>query len=97
MSKLSKKFESIILEDGSIKISKLFLKNLNLKPGSKVEITIASKVLSKKFKKLKVTESEIERICATQFEVRENVTRFLNSEGSFSNNKKFQKYLKLLK
>lgn len=96
-SKHSQKFESIILKDGSVKISGSILKNLNLKPGTKVTVTLIKDILSKKLTQLNVTEEEIEKICATQLENRENVIRFLNSEGSFSNNKNFIKNLKLLK
>lgn len=82
------RFEAQIDESGLLKFEKS-VHALKLKPGSKVTVSIVGGVLSKKLTKLGVTEDEIELIGNVQLEDRENIVRFLSSQGAMQNNMVF--------
>ncbi len=96
-SKHSIKFERTIQNNGTVQFEYPVSHALQLKPGNKITVTITGGVLSKKLTQHKVTEEEIEQICLTQLEDRENVIRFLTVEGMLSKKKSFKNNLKKLK
>ncbi len=86
--KHSVQFEASVDAEGRVSFSKA-VGDLQLPPGSKVTVNIFGGVLSDVLTKLKVTESEIERIGAVQFEDREHVMSFLSSQGALKGHKRF--------
>ena len=78
--KQSMRFESRVEIDGSVIFSKK-VRDLRLKPGSKVTVKIFGGSVSSRLKTLGVSEDEIETIGEMQFEDRNNVVRFLSSQG----------------
>jgi hypothetical protein len=87
-AKHSVQFEAEIGSDGILRFEKS-LDALKLQSGSKVTVTIVGGVFSKKLTTLGVTENEIEMIGTMQLEERENIVRFLSSQGVMKNNTSF--------
>ena len=82
-------FEAKVLPGGSIKIPAPLLQSMT---GVKVvTIRLTKGVVSKKLRRRNVTEEEIERIAGMQLEQREQVVRFLESEGALAGSKPFGK------
>ena len=78
--KHSVQFESKVMDDGSVTFSKN-VHELRLKSGSNVTVKIFAGSLSHRLITLGVSEEEIEAIGEMQFENRDNVVRFLSSQG----------------
>jgi bifunctional DNA-binding transcriptional regulator/antitoxin component of YhaV-PrlF toxin-antitoxin module len=66
------------------------LNRLGLKPGSRLRVKLIPIVLSRDLVQRDVTEDEIEHISLFQLEPRQNVLKFLGSEGALSADKKFR-------
>ena len=79
--KHSMRFESEVGEDGSVSFSKK-VHDLRLKPGTRVTVKIFAGTLSPRLKDLDVSEDEIATIGERQLEARDNVVRFLSSQGT---------------
>ena len=77
-------FEAEIDGDGRVQFSRPVAGELRLKTGAKVTVSIAGGVLSKELTAREVSNEEIERIGNVQLEDREQVVKFLLSEGSLS-------------
>jgi hypothetical protein len=88
-AKHSVEFETEVTTDGRIRFSRDVPAEMRLIPGSKVTVRIVGGVLSHELAQLNVTEDEIEHIGTIQFEDREHVVRFLESQGSLSRDKAF--------
>lgn len=78
--KHSIRFEAEVDGDGTVSISKS-VRDLQVKPGARVTVTVFGGVLSERLSALGVTEEEIERIGNMQLEDREHVVTFLSSQG----------------
>lgn len=79
-AKQSIRFEAEVGSDGTVSFSR-YVDELQLKPGANVTVAIFSGTVSKRLKRLRVTEEEIETIAMKQFEDREHVVSFLSSQG----------------
>lgn len=82
----SVEFESSIDGHGRITIPPLILAQLG-KASRPLRVRLTSKVISSALQRRDVNEEEIERIAALQLETREQVVRFLLSEGALRRNK----------
>ena len=78
----SVEFESTISPGGTIRVPEEILRDRPWVEGSKLHVRVTAGVLSEDLKNRLVTEEEIERIGAMQLETREQVVKFLLSEGS---------------
>ena len=87
-------FEAEINGDGRVQFSEPVADELRLKAGAKVTVSIAGGVLSKELTARDVSNEEIERIGNIQLEDREQVVKFLLSEGSLSHSSVFRKRVK---
>jgi hypothetical protein len=88
-------FEAEVLPDGTIKVP-VPLRKL-LAGVKEVTIRLTAGIVSNKLRRRKVTEEEIERIAGLQLEQREQVIRFLESEGTLAGSKSFAKRAARLK
>lgn len=77
--------------DGSLTIPSAALAKRGLGPGAKVEVRITELSLSRALQIRGVTEEEIDRIQSMQWEGRENVVRFLATEGALAGHKEFRR------
>ncbi len=89
-------FEAIVGKNETISFSKS-VSELKLQAGSSVTVKIICGTLSKQLSSIGVSEEEIEIIGNTQLEERENVVRFLSSQGKMKNNGAFVKRAMLIK
>ena len=80
-------FEAEIGPAGTIKIPVHVTKKL--KKVNRVTIRLTEGVVSKTLQRRCVTEDEIEQIAELQLERRENIIRFLESEGVLADNRLF--------
>ncbi|MGA3244512.1 MAG: hypothetical protein ABSE41_07850 [Bacteroidota bacterium] len=81
-------------KDGTVVLPAPFLRQLYVSPGSKVRVRVTSKSLSRDLLMRGVSEEEVERIGALQFEQRSNVVAFLASEGALRADKGFRRRIK---
>ena len=75
-------FTANIGEHGEIAIPDALLEDHGLKPGTRVHVRVTGHALSERLHKRGVTEEEIQHIAALQLESREQVVKFLLSEGA---------------
>ncbi|MBS4029466.1 MAG: hypothetical protein KGZ58_12620 [Ignavibacteriales bacterium] len=87
-------FDTTIDEHGAIHLPEILQSALN--KGTKVSVRVISNVISKELKSKRVLESEIEQLMSLQLENREQVVKFLLTEGSLVGNKSFLKRAKSL-
>ena len=87
-------FEAEIDGDGRVKFSQPVAEELRLKTGAKVTVRIAGGVLSEQLTARDVSNEEIERIGNVQLEDRDQVVKFLLSEGSLSRSNSFKARVK---
>ncbi|MBM4165578.1 MAG: hypothetical protein FJ218_01420 [Ignavibacteria bacterium] len=87
-------FDTTIDEHGAIHLPEILQSALHT--GAKVSVRVLSNVISKELKSKRVLESEIETIMSLQLENREQVVKFLLTEGSFVGNKSLLKHAKAL-
>ena len=85
-SRHSVEFESSIDRQGRISVPPSILAQLS-KGSRSVRVRLTSKVVSAALKRRDVQEEEIERIAALQLETREQVVKFLLSEGALRRHK----------
>ncbi len=76
----SVEFDGEIDESGKIAIPEGFAKEIKGSSGT-IHVRLTSKVISSELKERNVSEEEIERICLVQLESRDQVVKFLLSEG----------------
>jgi hypothetical protein len=79
----SVEFEAAIDASGRIAIPKHLLTLLGATK-ERVHVRVTTKAISSVLRNRKVSEEEIERIGSTQLETREQVLRFLLSEGALA-------------
>ncbi len=84
-------FEVEVDEHGRVQFSRSVAHELHLQHGDKATVKIIGGVLSKELAALSVTDEEIEAISAVQYEDREQVIRFLKSQGVLAGDRAFQK------
>ena len=87
-------FETEVTRDGRVSFSREVPPEMQLKPGTKVTVRIVGGVLSRALTDRKVTDEEIEHIGAAQFEDREHVVRFLESQGKLAGHPAFRRRAK---
>ena len=78
-------------KSGDLVIPAGALERLNQKNGARVRVRVMSDDLSADLRKRNVSEEEIERVAILQLEPRENVLRFLATEGSMAGKSGFKK------
>jgi hypothetical protein len=93
-AKHSIEFEAEVDGEGTVHFSRAVSRELHLNKGARVTVRIIGGVLSKELTARNVTDEEIERIGRVQFEEREQVVKFLSSEGALSRNRPFRKRAK---
>lgn len=77
----SVEFETVLGDKGGLVVPAALLKHHGLKGGTKVHVRLTEHALSSRLHRRGVTEEEIERIAGLQLEPREQVVKFLLSEG----------------
>ena len=82
-------FEAKVTAEGTIVIPRHVAKTLEA--GTAVVIRLTKGGISNSLRDRGVTEDEIEHIAALQLEPRENVVRFLQTEGTLSTGHAFQR------
>ena len=92
-AKHSIEFEAEVDDDGRIHFSRP-VGELSLARGSKVTVRIVGGVLSKRLTARNVSNEEIERIGKVQLEDREQVVKFLLSEGLLSGSGAFRRRIR---
>ncbi len=93
MQRKSAEFDTEIEKDGTIRLPVSIVDQMDLRPGTKLQVRVSSTALSSALREREVTEEEIERIAGIQLEPREQVIKFLLSEGAATGNAPFQKRL----
>lgn len=88
-AKDSVEFEATIDQRGVVRVPTEMLERLTVRGGAKVMVRITAEKISDALKKRTVTEEEIDRISKLQMEPRENVVKFLTTEGALSKNRGF--------
>jgi DNA-binding transcriptional regulator/RsmH inhibitor MraZ len=84
----STEFEAVIDKKGRITVPHVVMKRL---AGSKkVHVRLSQTTVNEALTKKSVTEEEIERVAAVQLEDRDQVVRFLLTEGSLRNSAGFR-------
>jgi bifunctional DNA-binding transcriptional regulator/antitoxin component of YhaV-PrlF toxin-antitoxin module len=81
-SSKSFEFTANVGEHGEVVIPDSLLEDHGLRPGTRVHVRLTDHALSEQLHKRGVTEEEIQRIVALQLESREQVLKFLLSEGA---------------
>ena len=71
-----------VLEDGTAVLEASFLKDLGLRPDDQIHVRVTTRKLRRGLLRIGVTEDEVETIAAMQLEPRENVERFLSTQGA---------------
>ena len=84
-------FEGVVDEHGKIAVPTAVLAGLDRKSRSTLHVRLTSKVISTALSKNNVTEEEIDRIGGMQLETREQVVKFLLSEGTLHRNGAFER------
>ncbi|MBX2992272.1 MAG: hypothetical protein KF749_14055 [Bacteroidetes bacterium] len=74
-------FDCFLEQDGTIAVPREIAERFS---GSKLHVLLERKEISDRLKKNNVTEGEIERISALQLETREQVIKFLLSQGTLA-------------
>lgn len=84
--KSSNEFEARIGDDGKIAVPDELRKSL---AGKRLHVRLYSEEVSAPLRSRGVTEEEIDHIADAQLEAREQVVKFLSSEGSLAGNTAF--------
>ncbi len=79
-------FTANVGERGEIAIPYTLVEDYGLKPGTRVHVRVTDHALSERLNERGITEEEIQRIAALQLESREQVVKFLLSEGALVKN-----------
>ena len=87
-------FDTTIDDNGAIHLPEILSQALH--KGTKVSVRVISNIISKELKSKRVQEDEIEKIMSLQLENREQVVKFLLTEGSLVGNKSFLRRAKSL-
>lgn len=74
----SLEFEASIDESGKISVPESIAREIGAEP---VHVRLTSKVISSELRRHDVSEEEIARLCNLQLESREQILKFLLSEG----------------
>ena len=83
-------FEGTVDEQGRIALPPSVLAGLDQGSGSTVHVRVTRKMIHSALERRSVTEEEIGRIAAVQLETREQVVKFLLSEGGLRGAKAFK-------
>ena len=83
MKKSKLEFETKVNRNGRVEFS-LPVTLLGAEPGSDVTVSIVPGRISKILDAREVTNEEVDRIAALQYEDRQNVIRFLEAEGALA-------------
>jgi len=83
----SVEFEGVIDEHGKIAVPKALLKRCETGTGGKVHVRLTGTLISAELKDRRVSGEEIEQIASLQRESRDQVVKFLLSEGAWRNHK----------
>ncbi|OGU28806.1 MAG: hypothetical protein A2X67_09670 [Ignavibacteria bacterium GWA2_55_11] len=83
-------FTLTIREDGSVVIPASVLRRMGFDPGQRMSVRVTALALSEELEQRGVGEDEVDRISETQMEPRENVLKFLASEGRLKGDKAFR-------
>ncbi len=86
--KSSNEFDARIGDDGTILVPDELRKTL---AGKRLHVRLYSEEVSAPLRSRGVTEEEIDYIADAQLEAREQVVKFLSSEGSLAGNKAFNR------
>lgn len=86
---VSIEFEGLVEQDGRISIPHDLLRGLPIAESSKVHVRVTGIQLNRALQKMQVTDEEIERIATLQLESRDQVVRFLLSEGALKTHGRF--------
>ncbi len=81
-------------QDGTIQLPANAVQRMGFSPGDRVSVRVSDAGLSRRLLDLGVTEAEVDTITERQHEPRENVAKFLSSEGALRNSAAFRKRLK---
>jgi hypothetical protein len=92
-SRKSVEFEGTINQYGNIAVPQAVLDDFGGKSREKIHVRLTGRVISSKLRERRVKEEEIERIAATQLESRDQVLKFLLSEGALRYNKGIRRRL----
>jgi len=92
-SRKSVEFEGTINQHGNIAVPQAVLDDLGGKSREKIHVRLTGRVISSKLRERRVKEEEIERIATTQLESRDQVLKFLLSEGALRYNKGIRRRL----
>ncbi len=84
-------FEGVVDEHGRIAVPPAVLAGLDRRSRSTLHVRLTSKVINTALRKNDVTEEEVDRIAALQLETREQVVKFLLSEGALQRDGAFKK------
>ncbi len=83
-------FEGTVDRQGRIIIPDSVLQLLETGRGRRISVRLSRTPVSSDLEKKGVSEEEIERIAALQLEPREQVVKFLTSQGSLRKHKRFR-------
>jgi hypothetical protein len=89
-AKHSVEFEAEVDGEGKVQFSRFVTDDLWLKRGAKVTVRIVGGVLSSELTARDVSDEEIERIGNLQLEDRDQVVKFLLSEGTLAKDRAFK-------
>jgi hypothetical protein len=93
-AKHSVEFEAEVDGEGRVHFSRSVTNDLRLSRGAKVTVRIVAGVLSRELTARNVSDEEIERIGNVQLEDRDQVVKFLMSEGILAKDRAFKKRMK---
>ena len=93
-AKHSVEFEAEIDNEGRVHFTRSVAGYLQVARGAKVTVRIVGGVLSRELSARNVTDEEIERIGNVQLEDRDQVVKFLSSEGALAKDRAFRKRTK---
>jgi hypothetical protein len=80
-------FEAEVTEHGTLAVPRSVARTLA--PGTTVTVRLTHGTVASALRRRGVTEDEVERIASRQLEPRENVLRFLETEGALSSGARF--------
>ena len=89
----SVEFESKIDAHGNIHVPPDVLRQLEQTSGARIHVRLTGHVMNSELRKKGVNEEEIERIRSLQLEPRDQVVKFLLSEGALAKNRRIRNRL----
>ena len=86
----SVEFESVIDRDGNIRVPEHLRRVMDETPHAKMHVRLTAHLMNSTLRKKGVSEEEIERIGNLQLESRDQVVKFLLSEGALAGNRRIR-------